>query len=49
MSGSQNRSCCNIIYRLGLNIVMLLTLLLSMLLFAGSFLTTCYADNMETQ
>ena len=49
MSASQNRSCCNIIYRLGLNIVMLLTLLLSMLLFAGSFLTTCYADNMETQ
>lgn len=49
MSGSQNRSCFNIIYRLGLNIVMLLTLLLSMLLFAGSFLTTCYADNMETQ
>lgn len=49
MSESQNRSCCNIIYRLGLNIVMLLTLLLSMLLFAGSFLTTCYADNMETQ
>lgn len=49
MSGSQNRSCCNIIYRLGLNIVMFLTLLLSMLLFAGSFLTTCYADNMETQ
>ena len=49
MSGSQNRSCCNIIYRLGLNIVMLLTLLLSMLLFAGSFLTTCYADTMETQ
>ena len=49
MSGSQNRSCCNIIYRLGLNIVMLLTLLLSMLLFAGSFLTTCYAANMETQ
>ena len=49
MSGSQNRSCCNIIYRLGLNIVMLLTLLLSMLLFAGSFLTTGYADNMETQ
>lgn len=49
MSGSQNRSCCNIIYRLGLNIVMLLTLLLSTLLFAGSFLTTCYADNMETQ
>lgn len=49
MSGSQNRSCCNIIYRLGLNIVMLLTMLLSMLLFAGSFLTTCYADNMETQ
>ena len=28
---------------------MLLTLLLSLLLFAGSFLTTCYADNMETQ
>lgn len=49
MSGSQNRSCCNIIYRLGLNIVMLLTLLLFILLFAGSFLTTCYADNMETQ
>lgn len=49
MSGSQNRSCCNIIYRLGLNIVMLLTLLLSILLFAGSFLTTCYANNMETQ
>ena len=49
MSGSQNRSCYNIIYRLGLNIVMLLTLLLSMLLFTGSFLTTCYADNMETQ
>ena len=49
MSGSQDRSCCNIIYRLGLNIVMLLTLLLSILLFAGSFLTTCYADNMETQ
>lgn len=49
MSGYQNRSCCNIIYRLGINIVMILTLLLSMLLFAGSFLTTCYADNMETQ
>ena len=49
MRRSQNRSYCNIIYRLGLNIVMLLTLLLSMLLFAGSFLTTCYADNMETQ
>ena len=49
MSGSQHKSCYNIIYRLGLNIVMLLTLLLSMLLFAGSFLTTCYADNMETQ
>lgn len=49
MSGSQHRSCYNIIYRLGLNIVMLLTLLLSILLFAGSFLTTCYADNMETQ
>ena len=49
MSGYQNRSCCNIIYRLGLNIVMILTLLLSLLLFAGSFLTTCYADNMETQ
>lgn len=49
MSGSQHRSCYNIIYRLGLNIVMLLTMLLSMLLFAGSFLTTCYADNMETQ
>lgn len=49
MSGYQNRSCCNIIYRLGLNIVMLLTLLLSILLFTGSFLTTCYADNMETQ
>ena len=49
MSGSQHRSCYNIIYRLGLNIVMLLTLLLSMLLFAGSFLTTCYADTMETQ
>ena len=28
---------------------MLLTLLLFILLFAGSFLTTCYADNMETQ
>ena len=28
---------------------MLLTLLLSILLFTGSFLTTCYADNMETQ
>ena len=28
---------------------MLLTLLLSMLLVAGSFLPTCYADNMETQ
>lgn len=49
MRRSQNRSYCNIIYRLGLNIVMLLSLLLSMLLFAGSFLTTCYADNMETQ
>lgn len=49
MSGSQHRSCYNIIYRLGLNIVILLTLLLSILLFAGSFLTTCYADNMETQ
>lgn len=49
MSGSQHRSCYNIIYRLGLNIVMLLTMLLSMLLFTGSFLTTCYADNMETQ
>ena len=49
MSGSQNRSCCNIIYRLGLNIVMILTPLLSLLLFAGSFLTTCYSDNMETQ
>lgn len=49
MSGSQNRSCCNIIYRLGLNIVMILTPLLSLLLFAGSFLTTCYSDNMKTQ
>ena len=49
MNGSQHRSCYNIIYHLGLNIVMLLTLLLSILLFAGSFLTTCYADNMETQ
>ena len=49
MKRSQNGSCGNTIYRFGLGIVRILTLLLAVLLFAGSFLTTCYADNMETQ
>ena len=46
---SQNGSCGNTIYRFGLGIVRILTLLLAGLLFVSSFLTTCYADNMETQ
>lgn len=37
------------LYRLSVNFVRILTLLLAVLLFAGSFLTTCYAENMETQ
>lgn len=37
------------LYKLSLNIVKILTLLLAVLLFTGAFLTTCYADNMETQ
>ena len=37
------------LYRLSVNVVKILTLLLAVILFAGSFLTTCYADNMETQ
>ena len=37
------------LYQFSLNIVKILTLLLAALLFAGSFLVTCYADNMETQ
>ena len=36
-------------YRLSVNIVKILTLLLAVFLFIGSFLTTCYAENMETQ
>ena len=35
-------------YRLSVNIVKILTLLLAVFLFIGSFLTTCYAENMET-
>lgn len=38
-----------ILYKISLNTVKVLTLLLSVLLFAGSFIVTCYADNMETQ
>lgn len=37
------------LYKISLHAVKILTLLLSILLFAGSFLITCYADNMETQ
>ena len=37
------------LYKISLYTVKYLTLLLAILLFAGSFLTTCYADNMETQ
>ena len=37
------------LYRFSVNVVRILTLLLAVLLFAGSFLTTCYAENMETQ
>lgn len=37
------------LYRLSVTIVKILTLLLAVFLFAGSFLTTCYAENMETQ
>ena len=37
------------LYRLSVNIVKIITLLLAVLLFAGSFLTTCYTENMETQ
>ena len=36
-------------YRLSVNIVKILTLLLAVFLFIGSFPTTCYAENMETQ
>lgn len=36
-------------YKISLNIVKILTFLLSLLLFAGGFIVTCYADNMETQ
>ena len=38
-----------VLYKISLNIVKVLTLFLALLLFAGSFLATCYADNMETQ
>lgn len=38
-----------VLYKIALNTVKVLTLLLSVLLFAGSFIVTCYADNMETQ
>ena len=37
------------LYKISLYAVKFLTLLLAVLLFAGSFLTTCYAENMETQ
>ncbi len=37
------------LYRLSVNIVKVIALLLAVLLFAGSFLTTCYTENMETQ
>lgn len=37
------------LYKISLYAVKFLPLLLAVLLFAGSFLTTCYADNMETQ
>lgn len=37
------------LYRLSVHIVKIITLLLAVLLFAGSFLTTCYTENMETQ
>lgn len=37
------------LYKISLYAVKFLTLLLAVLLFAGSFLTTCYADNIETQ
>ena len=37
------------LYKISLYAVKVLTLLLAVLLFAGSFLATCYADNMETQ
>lgn len=37
------------LYKISLYAVKYLTLILAVLLFAGSFLTTCYADNMETQ
>lgn len=40
---------CQKFYRLSVNIVKILTLLLAVFLFIGSFLTTCYAENMETQ
>ncbi len=37
------------LYKISLHTVKILTLLLAVLLFVGSFLATCYADNMETQ
>lgn len=37
------------LYKVSLYAVKYLTLFLAILLFAGSFLATCYADNMETQ
>ena len=37
------------LYRLSVSVVKILMLLLAVLLFTGSFLTTCYAENMETQ
>ena len=37
------------LYRLSVTILKIITLLLAVFLFAGSFLTTCYAENMETQ
>lgn len=43
------RSFMRVLYKISLNTVKVLTLFLSVLLFAGSFLVTCYADNMETQ
>lgn len=43
------RSFMRVLYKISQNTVKVLTLFLSVLLFAGSFLVTCYADNMETQ
>ena len=37
------------LYRLSVSVVKILMFILAVFLFAGSFLTTCYAENMETQ